>query len=55
MKTKTTELDVDFIGGEKTLSKEEEAQISNYIQAQKIQREKKQIRSTTIRRNKALA
>lgn len=54
MKNKTPELDVDFIGGQETLSREEEIQISNYIQSQKILREKKEIRSTSIRRKKTL-
>lgn len=55
MKNKTQELNVDFIGGQETLSREEELQISNYIQSQKILREKKQIHSTSVRRKKALA
>lgn len=55
MNNKTPELDVDFIGGQETLSREEEIQISNYIQSQKILREKKEIRSTSIRRKKTLA
>ena len=38
MKNKTVELDVDFIGGERPLTKEDEVAISNFIQAQKAKR-----------------
>ena len=35
MKNKTVELDVDFIGGERPLTKEDEVAISKFIQDQK--------------------
>ena len=35
MKNKSAELDVDFIGGERPLTKEDEVAISNFIIAQK--------------------
>ena len=56
MKRKSTELDVDFIGGQGPLTKEEEKAISEFIKTQKLMRAKKQIRKTkTTQRNKALA
>lgn len=36
MKTKTKELDVDFMGGQGPLTKEEEEIISSYLKNQKI-------------------
>ena len=48
MKRKSIELDVDFIGGENPMTKEEEKAISEYIKAQKLLRAKKQIRSNKI-------
>lgn len=52
MKNKQTELDVDFIGGQGPLTKEEEQAISKFIKAQKLLRAKKQIRKkkTSLRR-----
>lgn len=44
MKKKLEELDVDFIGGENPMTKEEEKAISEFIKAQKMLRAKKQIR-----------
>lgn len=41
MKHKQTELDVDFIGGEGPLTREEEKAISEYIKKQKLLRTKK--------------
>jgi hypothetical protein len=41
MKNKTKELDVDFIGGHGSLTKEEEKQISEFITSQKLLRDKK--------------
>jgi hypothetical protein len=35
MKSKAKELDVDFIGGQSPLTKEEQQKISDYIKAQK--------------------
>jgi len=44
MKRKLTELDVDFIGGQDPMTKDEEKAISEFIKA-KLQNAKKQIRS----------
>ena len=53
---RTVELDVDFIGGQGALTKEEEKQISEFIQSQKLLRARTQISRTTInKREKALA
>ena len=46
MKNKATELDVDFIGGQGSLTKDEEKRISEFIKAQKLLRAKQQIRRT---------
>jgi hypothetical protein len=46
MKNKTTELDVDFIGGQEPLTKDEEKQISDFIRSQKLSTHKKQSRKT---------
>jgi hypothetical protein len=40
MKTKKVELDVDFIGGQTSLTKEEEKTISEYIKKNKSKRSK---------------
>ena len=45
-KNKATELDVDFIGGQGSLTKDEEMRISEFIKAQKLLRAKQQIRKT---------
>ncbi len=42
MKRKTAELNVDFIGGQDPMTKEEEKAISNFIKAQKLLRTTKQ-------------
>jgi hypothetical protein len=56
MKNKSTELDVDFIGGQGPLTKSEEQAISEFIKAQKLLRIKKQVRKTkTTLRTKATA
>ena len=56
MKNKATELDVDFIGGQGSLTKDEEKRISEFIQAQKLLRVKQQIRRTrTSPRTKVVA
>jgi hypothetical protein len=47
MKTKTKELNVDFIGGQGPLTKEEELAVSEYIKNQKLLRDKKLKRRTT--------
>ena len=41
MKTKKVELDVDFIGGQTSLTKEEEKTISEYIKKNKSKKSKK--------------
>jgi hypothetical protein len=46
MKSKSKELDVDFIGGQVPLTKSEEQAISEFIKAQKLLKAKKQIRRT---------
>ncbi|MCC7532741.1 MAG: hypothetical protein IT246_02245 [Bacteroidia bacterium] len=48
MKTRTKELDVDFIGGQGPLTKEEEKQISEYLKNQKLLRSKKFRQSAKI-------
>lgn len=56
MKNKSKELDVDFIGDENPMTKEEEKAISEFIKAQKLRRAKKLIRSNkTSRRSKSIA
>jgi hypothetical protein len=57
MKTKNSvqnvlELNVDFIGGEGTLTKEEEKQISEFIQSRKISKVKPQIRVTGMNKKR---
>lgn len=46
MKNKSTELNVDFIGGQGPLTQSEEQAISEFIKAQKLLRIKKQVRKT---------
>jgi hypothetical protein len=41
MKTKKIELDVDFIGGQTSLTKEEEKTLSEYIKKRKSKKAKK--------------
>ena len=48
MKTKSKELDVDFIGGQGPLTKEEEKAISAYLRAKKGKGEKKQLRRARV-------
>lgn len=43
MKHKSAELDVDFIGGERPLTKEDEIAFSNFICAQKAKRTRKNV------------
>ena len=53
--TNSIELDVDFIGGQDPLTKDEEKQISEFIHAQKLLRNKQKINETkTSVRNKFL-
>lgn len=55
-KRKSTELNVDFIGGQGPMTKEEEKAISEFIKAQKLLSAKKQIRPTpTTQRKKVIA
>ena len=42
MKKKNIELDVDFVGGQEPLTKEEEKLIHNFFQAKKVQISKKE-------------
>ncbi len=56
MKSKAKELDVDFIGGQGSLTKAEEQAISEYIKRQKQLKAKKKNRTTTsTKRRKAVA
>jgi len=56
MKSKTKELDVDFIGGQdKPLTKEEEKVISDFIRISKEKRKLKERRRRTITKQKQLA
>jgi hypothetical protein len=52
MKNKAKELDVDFIGGQGPLTKEERQKISEYIKAQKLQGAKKKSRTTKTSKSK---
>lgn len=52
---KSKELDVDFIGGQEPMTKEEEKAISEFFIAKKLLRDKKQIRRTrTAKRKKVV-
>lgn len=56
MKSKSKGLDVDFIGGQGPLTKEEEQAISEFIKRQKLMRAKKKIGKTrTTQKKKTLA
>ena len=48
MKRKSEELDVDFIGGQNPMTKEEEKAISEFIKAKKLLSAKKQISSRKL-------
>ena len=48
MKTKKVELDVDFIGEQTSLTKEEEKTISEYIKKKKAKKAKSSSRKTKI-------
>ena len=55
MKNNHKELDVDFIGGQKPMSKEEELAISEFIRVDKKKRRLQSLRKSkdkTLRRNK---
>ena len=56
MKSKPTELDVDFIGGQGPLTKSEEQAISKFIKTQKLLRAKKQVgRRKATKRKRIIA
>ena len=50
MKSKNIELDVDFIGGQGSLTKAEEIAISNYIKAPKAKGLRKKATSKQVRK-----
>jgi hypothetical protein len=52
MKTKIKELDVDFIGGQESMTKEEERAISEFIKARKLLIAKKNVKSTKATHSK---
>lgn len=52
MKTKIKELDVDFIGGQESMTKEEERAISEFIKARKLLIDKKNVKSTKATHSK---
>lgn len=52
MKKKTKELNVDYIGGQGPLTKEEELAISAFIRKNKEKLNKKKMRSTSKTKNK---
>ena len=55
MKKNKNELDVDFIGGQKSLTKDEEKAISNFIRSQKAKRERLQLKpKTRITKSRAI-
>ena len=49
MKNKNKELDVDFIGGQKPMTKEEELSISKFIRADKEKRKQQSLRNTKLK------
>ena len=51
MKSSKKELDVDFIGGVRTLTKEDEQAISDFLKKRKLS-SKKSIPNKTLRKNK---
>lgn len=53
MKNKHIELDVDFIGGQKPLTKEEELMISVFIKADKEKRRLKLVKSKPTTKQKS--
>jgi len=56
MKRKSAELDVDFIGGQNPMTKEEEKAISEFFKVQKLLRLKKQFPSKKVtNRKKSIA
>lgn len=58
MKNRHKELDVDFIGGQKSMTKEEELAISAFIKANKAKQNRRaapKATANTVRGNKQLA
>ena len=56
LKNKSKELDLDYIGGQGSLTKEEGQAISGFMKTKKLLRAKKQISKTkTTQRKKTLA
>ena len=55
MKIKSKDLDVDFIGGQEPMTKDEALIISKFIMAQKNQQTKKKNRQKTSARRKIIA
>ena len=49
MKNKEKELEVDFIGGQKPMTKEEELAISEFIRAEKEKRKQQSLRDTKLK------
>ena len=52
MKRKTKELDVDFIGGQGSLTRDEELLISSYIKTQKQLKANKKVRTARVTKRK---
>lgn len=52
MKNKLIELDVDFIGDGKSLTKDEEMKISEFIQNQRDKMNKKILKTKSIKKSK---
>lgn len=48
MKNKNKELDVDFIGGQKPMTKDEELAISEFIRADKEKRKQRNLKNNTL-------
>ena len=55
MKHKQIDIDVDFIGGERPLTREDEIAFSEYLKAKKLLREKKTLHKTSFRLRKKVA
>ena len=49
MKNKEKELDVDFIGGQEPMTKEEELAITRFIRSDKEKRKKESLRNTKLK------
>ena len=49
MKNKEKELDVDFIGGQEPMTKEEELAITRFIRTDKEKRKKESLRNTKLK------